>query len=398
MVLDQRGQGRAWHKYVLALFDAALLAVALLLPNPLQQAEYPPALALRQESILYLYHFLAFTVLSLSPWYVLWTGFVAAAAWSAGLMWIISHPLSKARFAPGDFALLPPAERIALYADPNFVDVAAWYQQVLLLLVVAGVLALAVERSRRLVRQQAAVERERGNLARYFSPNVVDGLASLDRPLDRVRRQSVAVLFADIVGFTALTERQPPERTIALLREHYNRLGAIVFEHAGTLDKYIGDALMATFGTPEPGLDDATRALRCGRAMLEAMTAWNAERAAAGEPELRIGIGIDYGPVVLGNVGSERRLEFTVIGDVVNVAARLEELTRKAGVDLIVSDRLVEAVRRETPGAAELQGLVEGPLAAVRGRDGMVSIWMSGEARPPDGEAPTANELGAQPA
>jgi adenylate cyclase len=394
VALEERGQGRTWHKYVLALFDAALLAAALLLPNPLQHVDYPPAIALRQESILYLYLFLAFTVLSLSPWYVMWTGLVAAAAWSGGVLWIISQPRTKAWIGPHDLAAMSPAERAAIYLDPNFVDVTAWYQEVLLLLVVTGILALAVERSRRLVRRQAAAERERGNLARYFSPNVVDDLASLDHPLDRVRRQSAAVLFADIVGFTAVAEREPPERVIALLREHYGRLGAIVFEHGGTLDKYIGDALMATFGTPEPGLDDATRALRCARAMLASMEAWNRERAAAGEPELRIGIGIDYGPVVLGNIGSERRLEFTVIGDVVNVAARLETLTRSSGVDLVVSGRLVEAVRRETPGAPELAGLAEGPLAAVRGRDGMVPIWMLGEPRAPADEPAALKALG----
>jgi adenylate cyclase len=236
-----------------------------------------------------------------------------------------------------------------------------------------------VWRSQGLVRRQAIAERARANLARYFSPNVVDALAELDSPLRIGRQQNVAVLFADIVGFTALAERSTPEATIALLREHYDRLANLLFAHGGTLDKYIGDGLMATFGTPDPGPDDATRSLRCAKAMLDSLHDWNAERAQRGEEAVRLGIGIDYGPVILGNIGGERRLEITVIGDTVNVANRLEGLTRIHGVELVVSNDLVEQVRRESgPAAPELAGLVEGPVVPLRGRDGLVAIWTLG--------------------
>jgi adenylate cyclase len=114
-----------------------------------------------------------------------------------------------------------------------------------------------VHRARRLVAAQAESERARGNLARYFSPNVVDQLARVEEPLGPVRVQPAAVLFADIVGFTAASERQSPEQTIALLREVHHRMADAVFDHGGTLDKYIGDAVMATFGTPHPATDDA---------------------------------------------------------------------------------------------------------------------------------------------
>jgi adenylate cyclase len=279
----------------------------------------------------------------------------------------------------GAFRALPLKERIAAYLDPYFVDTMSWYQQLLIFLAVAGVLALAVWRSQTLVRRQAAAERERGNLARFFSPNVVDRLADLDLPLNLVRRQSAAVLFADIVGFTAFAERASPEETVALLRAHYQRLGDVVFAHDGTIDKYIGDCLMAVFGTPDPGRDDATRALRCARDMLASLEEWNVTRSAAGEEPLRMGMGLDYGPVVLGNIGGERRLEMTVIGDTVNVANRLEGLTRVHGVDLVVSDDLVEAVKRESgAGAPELAGLIEGPVVPLRGRDGPVRIWTLG--------------------
>jgi adenylate cyclase len=114
--------------------------------------------------------------------------------------------------------------------------------------------------------------------------------------------------------------------------------------------------------------------------MLASLEVWNRERAKEGKPPIRVGIGLHYGPVVLGNIGGERRLEFTVIGDAVNVASRLEALTRRLQVDLVASGALVEAVRRESGTAAEdvLEGLVEGPVSEVRGRDGRVRIWTLG--------------------
>jgi adenylate cyclase len=369
-----------WPKYVFAVVDAALLTVALVVPNPFWEAVPPPGMMLRGEYFLYFFLFLAHTVLSLSPVFVLWTGFVCAASWSLGVAWVASRPGART-IRLEDITQLPIGERIAAYLDPNAVVLPDIYQQILLLVLVSAVLAIAVRRSQNLLRRQAVAERERANLARYFSPNVVDELAQLDNPLGADRRQHAAVLFADIVGFSAFVERERPEAVIALLREHYDRLAAIVFTHQGTLDKYIGDALMATFGAPRAGRDDASRALACGKAMIAVLAAWNAQRHEAGLAPVQVGVGIDYGPVVVGNIGSERRLEFTVIGDTVNVAERLESLTRELGVDLVVSERLVEAVRREG-NEALLEGLAEAAPATLRGRDEPVPIRVMGRKEP----------------
>jgi adenylate cyclase len=192
-----------------------------------------------------------------------------------------------------------------------------------------------------------------------------------------VRAQPVAVLFADIAGFTRVAEREAPERVIALLRGLYTRLEAAVFEHHGTLDKYLGDGIMATFGTPEAGPDDAGNALAAARAMLASIDAWNQGRAAQGEPPVRLSIGIHYGNVVLGDVGSARRLEFAVIGDVVNVASRLEGVSRRLATRLVVSDALVEAVRAAggRPATA-LAGLERAAPETLRGRDAPVALWV----------------------
>src|SRR5689334_9358742 len=365
-VLGRSKYHRTWHKYAFVILDAILLTFASVVPNIFTHQPSTP-LQLRGQGSFFYYLFLVSTVLSLSPWYVLWTSIILGAGWSAGVLWVIAQTQPETNFDIAAFRALPLADRITLYLDPNFVDVIGWCRELLLFMIMGSILAIGVKRARRLVRHQAAAERERGNLARYFSPNMVDALATQENPLGRGRRQDVAVLFADIVGFSAYAEHAPPEQVIAMLRAHFDRLCNIVFAHDGTLDKYIGDALMATFGTPDPGRDDATRALRCARAMLASLAEWNRERAAHGEEPVRIGIGVHYGPVVLGNVGGERRLEFTVIGDTVNIAARLEALTRIQDVALIISAPFVEAVQRET-GDADLAGLVEGEKMPLRGR------------------------------
>src|SRR6267378_5600969 len=206
-----------------------------------------------------------------------------------------------------------------------------------------------VGKLREIERQRAAAERARSNLSRYFSPNLVEMLAARDEPLGAVRRQTVAVLFADIVGFTSMAERMAPEAVMAMLREYHERMTAQIFACGGTIDKYIGDEIFAVFGVPAASDEDAANALRCADMMM----------------------------AVLDDVGSEHSFSFTVIGDTVNTAARLQGLTRSLETPLVVGDPLVSAVKSAGADAAcalasHLQDQGE---QALRGRAEMIRVW-----------------------
>jgi adenylate cyclase len=230
---------------------------------------------------------------------------------------------------------------------------------------------------RKIEGQRAAAERARNNLSRYFSPNLVEMLAARDEPLGAVRRQTVAVLFADIVGFTSMAEQMMPEAVVRMLREYHERMTAPIFACGGTIDKYIGDEIFAVFGVPEATVEDAANALKCADKMLMALECWNEEREPRGEPRLAIGIGLNYGPAVLGDVGSEHSFSFTVIGDTVNTASRLQRLTRSLETPLVVGDALVEAVNSggSNIAAALARQLHDRGEQALRGRAGAVKIW-----------------------
>ena len=136
-----------------------------------------------------------------------------------------------------------------------------------------------IARLRGLEGRRAAAERARNNLSRYFSPNLVEMLAARDEPLGAVRRQTVAVLFVDIVGFTRMAEHMTPEAVVTMLRQFHDRMTAQIFACGGTVEKYIGDEILAVFGLPEAAPDDAGDALRCADGMLQALDRWNKERA-----------------------------------------------------------------------------------------------------------------------
>jgi len=225
--------------------------------------------------------------------------------------------------------------------------------------------------------ERAEAERARANLARYFSPNIVDLLSEQDEPLGPVRRQTVAVLFADIVGFTRMAEAMAPEAVVAMLREFHERMAAQIFACGGTIDKYIGDEIFAVFGLPAASPHDALNALRCAGLMLKEMAAWNRERTGRGEPALEIGIGLNYGPAVLGDVGTEHSLSFTVIGDTVNVANRLQRLTRELRTPLVVADSVVSQIAggKTLDLAALPVKLADQGEHELRGRSGAIRIW-----------------------
>lgn len=361
-----------WGRRIVPVIDAALVTFALLYPNPLgSEAWMTRPMALRLDNVLYLLVFVGLSTLSLSPRQVIWTGVAGAICWTIGSLWVGSLP--GVHWAP-----LAAPSGITGLDDPQAIVPQLLVKQVAVLLIITGVLAGAVTRTRSLVLRQVKAERERTQLARYFSSNIVDELADTTRPLDQIRNQSVAVLFADIVGFTTLSESEPPERVIALLREFHERMQAAVFAHGGTLDKYLGDGLMATFGTPYPGTRDAANALAAARAMAASLAEWNARRRESDLTPIRMGIGVHWGPVVLGDIGGENRLEFATIGDTVNVASRLEHMTRELSAEVAASEDLVVALREtlpETEIAVLLAGFVKSRPQPIRGRQGQLEIF-----------------------
>jgi adenylate cyclase len=186
--------------YVFMLVDSLALAAVLLLPNPFDPDALPSPLPLRWAAFLYFFLFLMQAAFSFRPFLLLWTGLCGAGAWTLGFVWIASQPDTLREPADGSVTL-------ARYLDPHFASTLKFENEIIVFLLVSAGLALLVRRSRTLVAERLDAERTRGNLARYFSPRVVDTLAERDEPLGRVRRQSVGVLFADLVGFTTMAER-----------------------------------------------------------------------------------------------------------------------------------------------------------------------------------------------
>jgi adenylate cyclase len=195
-----------------------------------------------------------------------------------------------------------------------------------------------VKAHKRLAREEVA----RANYSRFMPEYVVKQL--LENPnsfrLGGVN-QTVTVLFADIRGFTALSEREKPEKVVGLLNRYFSVMTDIIFAHGGTLDKYTGDGLMAIFGAPTATAEDALNAVKAAVTMQKRMATLNSELRAEGYGQISVGIGLHTGEATIGYIGSERRSEYTAIGDTVNLASRLE--SNAAGGEILMSEATAAA-------------------------------------------------------
>ena len=204
----------------------------------------------------------------------------------------------------------------------------------------------------------------RDTISRYVSPEVCEevlrnpGLLQLGG-----QRRRVTVLFADLRGFTALSERLKPEEVVEALNIFFTAMVDLVFEHQGTLDKFLGDAMMAVFGVPVMIPEAPVKAVECALAMQGALRQMQAQKATVIQG---MGIGINTGEAIVGNIGSARRMDFTVIGDVVNIAARLQELTKELDVDILVGESTHQEVADRFRMAPEHQVVLRGRKEPTR--------------------------------
>ncbi|MBR0814265.1 adenylate/guanylate cyclase domain-containing protein [Bradyrhizobium diazoefficiens] len=200
--------------------------------------------------------------------------------------------------------------------------------------------------------------------------------ACMSSERDTVRVEHAAVLFADIIGSTCMSEEWSPAETINFLRSYQQRMAMRVIQHQGRVIQYQGDAIVATFGDAHDARCAAGRALSCAFGMLHTIAAWSAERSARGELPLSIGIGVHFGSVGMGQIGVEQHLEQAIAGDTVNVARKLEALTRKLGAFIVVSDELLGAIRRQAHLGSGVEKLKPNGLCRIAGRASPISTWL----------------------
>jgi adenylate cyclase len=254
---------------------------------------------------------------------------LAAMSLSSQLIWIVTLSAVGALYMLVRHAGLPV--------------ISALTAPILLLVVGAGAHYL-VHRVRQLLQRVAAEANSREKLGRYFSPNIVQRL--LENAEDAVpESRTISVLFSDIRDFTSMSEQLTATQVVNMLNEYHTVMVEAVFRHGGTLDKFIGDGLMAYFGAPFSDAQHAANAVLCAKQMISELETLNTTRIARGDVVLRIGVGIHTGEAVIGNIGSaNRRLDYTAIGDTVNIASRLEALTKTMGRAILVSESTYQAV------------------------------------------------------
>lgn len=216
--------------------------------------------------------------------------------------------------------------------------------------------------ARRTILNSVQLERTNSFLNRFFSPSVANQIQNSDESFFRPggSLHQISVMFCDIQGFTSICERMSPDEVMTWLSHFHETMVSAIFDHNGTLDKFIGDGIMATFGTPSPNEESALDAVTAAMKMQENLVSLNDWNRTAGLPEIYQRIGIHFGDAIIGNVGTENRLEYTAIGDIVNIASRIESACKEIGTPILfsaeVNDRVADKICTRFVRSVSLRG------------------------------------------
>ncbi|UUX47963.1 adenylate/guanylate cyclase domain-containing protein [Nisaea acidiphila] len=366
LVLSYRRLLPPWFLALSVIGDIALLMITIWSFH--LQYEQPASFYLKAPTVLYVFIFIALRSFRLEVGYVLLAGIGAALGWLA----LVAYAMIV---DPSD----PMVTRDYVhYLTSNSVLIGAEFDKVLSILMVTAILAVAIHRGRRLLVRAVAEGMAARELSRFFAPEVARKITGAEAELAAGSgdHRDATILYIDIRGFTALSARLEPQQILRILADYQALVGPVLRRHRGSIDKFLGDGVLATFGAAVPDADHAANALRAMRDMLKATRDWTPDSALLAPGELRICMAAASGQVVFGAVGDAERLEYTVIGDAVNRAAKLEKHTKRLGVRA-VCDHATRALAGTAP---DLPVLVTSGEHAVEGIDGGVEIFEVREA------------------
>ena len=349
-LLTRWGIGSAPMIAALLLLEAGIISYILIVPMPYNLESWTSQLNLRLPGFLYLGVFLVAMALSYSPALVVWTGISVIAAWSVGYLWVANLPDSIS-ILPLDLVGRGVSSEhfVSQYLDPHAIRPNFFVNQIAFFFLMTVILALTVWRSRRLIHRVLTAERQREiaseqqrfvreTFGKYVPDSVVTQILT-DRGQLVPQKRPATVLFADLEGFTDLSERVSPEVLLRLLNEFFEEAGRIITSHGGTINQFQGDALLASFNVPVADEDHAYHAVCAAKRLVSKV----ASKEFEGE-KLRVRIGVNTGDVAAGAVGSSERLSYTILGDCVNVAARLEQLNKQTGTQILMTAKTAQAV------------------------------------------------------
>ena len=312
---------RGWLIAISVVIDIALLMV-LIWSFHLQYGQ-PASFSLKAPTLLYVFIFIALRALRFEPRYVVMCGLTAAGGWSMLVLYTVMAEYPDTMIT----------RNYITYLTSNSVLLGAEFDKIISILMVTAIIAVALMRARRLLDRSVAEEAAARDLSRFFSPEIARQITQSEQ---RIRAgegeaRSAAIVSIDIRGFTALSNRLTPSQLIALLTDYESRMVAVIENHGGTVDKFLGDGILASFGAAVPSESYAADALRAADGLVAAADVWNGDRAAAGQEPIRIGVAVSSGRVIFGAVGADTRLEYTCIGEPVNLSAKLEKHNSTAG-------------------------------------------------------------------
>jgi adenylate cyclase len=315
LVLAYRRALPEWLLYVSGVVDMALL-MGLIYSFHYKYAQ-PAVFYLKAPILLYIFLLIALRALRFEARFVVITGLAAVAGWIALILYALGG-----RGGPPNMT-----DDFVEYMTSNAFLIQAEADKIIAILLTTIVLAIAISRARHLLVRSVSEGAAARDLSRFFDPGVaarIRGAAMSIKPGEGELRD-VAILTVDLRGFTRLSTELAPDDVMKLLQDYQGRVCPLIVSNGGSIDKFLGDGILASFGAVAPSTTAAADALRAADAVIEAADRWAAERKAAGRQALSIGLAVASGRVVFGAVGDAERLEFTVIGDAVNFAAKLEK-------------------------------------------------------------------------